>query len=108
MISPLRDPVAAADHLAVRHIGDFEARDRRRGGGNSNMAAVRREVGAIAHPVHVAVLVFDIADQDHAAQAIVLEQQFLVNAERRVFVTDRLDAGLRTHRSNRRRRFPRP
>src|SRR6185295_9722962 len=55
---------------------------------------MRGEIHSTAHPVHIQMLIFDVADQDHAVKAIVLEQQLLVGAERRILVTYGLDTRL--------------
>ncbi len=88
----LADAVAAADGFVVRHFGDGEAGidiARR----EEQLAAEVGEIRAGADPVHVNVLVFDIADEDHADEAVIFEEEFFVSAEGRVFVADGFDAG---------------
>src|SRR6185312_15552242 len=62
----LADTITTADGVAVGHGRHFEAGvclARR----EQNLAAVRRQVGSAAYPVHVSVLIFDVAHEDHAA-----------------------------------------
>ena len=108
MMSPLRHALAAADRLAVRHLGHFEAGDplaRRE-------QQLRGACGVRSVPLRIHsmydVLVFDVAHQNHAVQPVVLQQQLLVHAQRRVFIADHFDARLGFVDSRRPRRYRRP
>src|SRR5215470_2789082 len=83
---------AAADNFSVGHGGDTEA-----GifgwGGKEELPAMRCEVFARVKPVHVAMAVGRIANEDGAAQLAVAESKFFVDAQRGVFVANDVGAG---------------
>ena len=80
---------AAADGGALRHFGDVESGigGRRR---EQQMPPLRGEVGIGPQPLHVAVAVGGVADEDDARQPAVADRQLLVDADGAIFVADRL------------------
>ena len=85
----LADADAAADGRAVGHFRDVEPaiRGRRR---KQKVPAAFREVGAGTQPVHVAMAVRRITDENRAHQLAVADRQFLVDAHRPVLKQHRL------------------
>ena len=78
MMSPLRTPlqpqmVSLSGISATSRPGSLRWRE-------EQLPPQRRQIGSAAHPVHIDVLVLDVADQNHAVQAVVFEQQLLVCA----------------------------
>ena len=83
---------AATDGFAVGHLRDVQSVVFGRFG-KEQKAALGGEVRALTEPVHVALAVADVADEDDAGEATVFERELLVDAEGRVLVLYRFDAG---------------
>ncbi len=91
MIAPLVTPtqpqtVALSAICAMSSAG---VRDRRR---EEQMAALILQIGARPQPVHVAMAVRRVADENHAGQPAVAHHDLLVDAERRILEAHGLGA----------------
>jgi hypothetical protein len=85
------DADTPADHFVVGHLRDIETSVFRRVG-EEKLAPQRRKVFLCAQPLHVAVAVGSIADENRAGEFAVAKAQFFVDAQSRIFITDNVRA----------------
>src|SRR5256885_1372352 len=88
----LGDANAAADDFGVRHGRHVEPQIFRRGW-EEKLTPVRRKVFLCAEPIHVAMAVGRVADENGARKSSVAQSQLFVDTKRGIFVTDDVDAG---------------
>src|SRR4029079_9211086 len=80
----LGDADTPADGRAVGHLGDVETgigRWRRK----EQVRAPLAEVGAASEPLHIAMAVRGVANENRADELVVANRELLVNAERAIF-----------------------
>src|SRR5262249_48332363 len=62
------------------------------GAREKKLAPLRREIFLLANPIHVAMTIRSVANQDRASESAIAKRKFLVDAKRSIFVADDIRA----------------